>query len=181
MNYSKSLKCKKVFTLLLCAFLLSFMFLLTSCSNESAQVKDDKEVEFPLDDKGYPKNNLVMINGKAYPLDLVGQSKMNSEIEIKMDGDSDIVEIVLPQRLPINYWSLDEKENLNLISYIMTDFPIKNENMVEGPSAAVQKFVLNVAREESSEILLKWANVDEVDKLFKDKKADYLLKIKVTY
>ena len=63
----------------------------------------------------------------------------------------------------------------------MTDFPIKNENMVEGPSAAVQKFVLNVAREETSEILLKWANVDEVDKLFKDKKEDYLLKIVVSY
>lgn len=179
MNYSKSLKCKKVFTLLLCAFLLSFMFLLTSCSKES--VAEKKEMEFPLDDKGYPKNNLVMINGKAYPLDLVGQSKMNSEIDIKMDGDRDLVEIILPQYLPINYWSLDEKEYLNLLSYSRIDFPIKDENMTEGPSPSIQKFVLNVARGESSEILLKWANVDEVDKLFKDKKADYLLKIKVSY
>lgn len=179
MNYTKSLSFKKVLTILIGSFLLSVMFLLTSCSKEP--VSENKEVEFPLDDKGYPKNNLVMINGKAYPLDLVGQSKMNSEIEIKMDGDRDLVEISLPQYLPINYWSLDEKENLNLISYIMTDFPIKNENMVEGPSAAVQKFVLNVARGETSEILLKWSNVDEVDKLFKDKKADYLLKIKVSY
>lgn len=179
MNYTKSLKCKKVLSILFCAFLMSFIFLLTSCSKEP--VSDDKEMEFPLDDKGYPQNNVVMINNKAYPIDLVGESHMGSEIEVKMDQDSDIVEIVLPQRLPINYWSLDEKENLNLISYIKTDFPIKNENMLEGPSTAVQKFVLNVAREETSEILLKWANVDEVDKLFKDKKADYLLKIKVSY
>lgn len=179
MDYSKSLKRKKVLSILLCTFLMSFLFLLTSCSKES--VSENKEVEFPLDDKGYPKNNLVMINNKACPLDLVGESHMGSEIEVKMDQDSDIVEIVLPQRLPINYWSLDEKENLNLISYIMTDFPIKNENMVEGPSAAVQKFVLNVVRGEASEILLKWSNVDEVDKLFKDKKADYILKIKVSY
>ena len=179
MNYYKSQSFKKVLRIFFCAFLLSGVFFLASCEKEP--VTENKEIEFPLDDKGYPQNNVVMINNKAYPIDLVGESHMGSEIEVKMDGDSDIVEIVLPQRLPINYWSLDEKENLNLISYIMTDFPIKNENMVEGPSAAVQKFVLNVAREESSEILLKWANVDEVDKLFKDKKADYLLKIKVSY
>lgn len=179
MNYTKSLSFKKVLTILIGSFLLSVMFLLTSCTKEP--VSDDKEMEFPLDDKGYPQNNLVMINNKTYPLDLVGESHMGSEVEVKMDQDSDIVEIVLPQRLPINYWSFDEKEYLNLVSYSMIDFPIKNENMLEGPSPAVQKFVLNVAREETSEILLKWANVDEIDKLFKDKKEDYLLKIKVTY
>ena len=179
MNYSKSQSFKKVLSILLCAFLLTFMFLLTSCSKEP--VAEKEKIEFPLDEKGYPKNNLVMINNKAYPIDLVGESHKGSEIEVKMDQDSDIVEIVLPQRLPINYWSLDEKEYLNLVSYSMIDFPIKNENMLEGPSPAVQKFVLNVAREETSEILLKWANVDEVDKLFKDKKEDYLLKIKVSY
>lgn len=179
MNYSKFLSFKKILTILIGSFLLSVMFLLTSCSKEP--VAENKEVEFPLDDKGYPQNNLAMINGKSYPIDLVGESHSSSEIEVKMDQDSDIVEIVLPQRLPINYWSLDEKENLNLVSYSMIDFPIKNENMLEGPSPAVQKFVLNVAREETSEILLKWANVDEVDKLFKDKKEDYLLKIKVSY
>ncbi|MCW6700731.1 hypothetical protein NH288_01315 [Anaerococcus sp. NML200537] len=137
-------------------------------------------MEFPLDDKGYPKNNIVMINGKAYPLDLVGESHRDSEIEIKMDGDSDLVEIILPQGLPIKYWSMDEHEYLNLVSYNKIDYPIKDENMVEGPSQAVQKFVLSLTSRESSEILLKWANVDEMDKLFKDKKEDYLLKIKVS-
>ena len=179
MNYSKSLSFKKILTILIGSFLLSVMFLLTSCSKEP--VAENKEVEFPLDDKGYPQNNLAMINGKSYPIDLVGESHMGSEIEVKMDQDSDIVEIVLPQYLPINYWSLDEKENLNLVSYSMIDFPIKNENMLEGPSPAVQRFVLNVARGETSEILLKWSNVDESDKLFKDKKEDYLLKIVVSY
>ena len=35
--------------------------------------------------------------------------------------------------------------------------------------------------DETTEILLKWANINEVDKLFKDKKEDYLLKISVSY
>lgn len=181
MNYSKSMKYKKVLIILLGALLISFMFLLTSCSKESATVKDDKEVDFPLDDKGYPQNNTALINNKACPLDFVGESHRDSEIEIKMDENSDALEIVLPQGLPINYWSIDEKEYLNLVSYSRIDLPIKDENMVEGPSASVQKFVLSIPRGESSEILLKWANVDEVDKLFKDKKEDYLLKIKVSY
>ena len=180
MNYFKFLSYKKLLRVFFCAFLLSGVFFLAGCEKESVS-EEENEIDFPLDDKGYPQNNVVMINNKAYPIDLVGESHMGSEIEVKMDGDSDIVEIVLPQRLPINYWSFDEKEYLNLVSYSMIDFPIKNENMLEGPSPAVQKFVLNVAREETSEILLKWANVDEVDKLFKDKKADYILKIKVSY
>lgn len=74
-----------------------------------------------------------------------------------------------------------EKEYLNLVSYSIVDFPIKNENMLEGPSASVQKFVLSLAKGESTEILLKWSNIDEIDKLFKDKKEDFVLKIKVTY
>lgn len=179
MNYFKSFSYKKLLTILFCAFLMSFMFLLAGCKKEPAQ--ENKEVDFPLDDKGYPQNNIVTINNKAYPLDLVGESHMGSEIEVKMDQDSDIVEIVLPQRLPINYWSLDEKEYLNLVSYSRIDLPIKNENMVEGSSASVQKFEFRLAKGENSEILLKWANVDEMDKLFKDKKEDYLLKIKVSY
>lgn len=179
MNYSKSNSFKKLISSLLFVFLISGMFLLVGCEKES--VSENKEIEFPLDDKGYPQKDVVMINDKTYPLELVGESHSSSEIEVKIDKDSENLEIVLPQRLPINYWSLDEKENLNLVSYSMIDFPIKNENMLEGPSPAVQKFVLNVAREETSEILLKWANVDEVDKLFKDKKEDYLLKIKVIY
>lgn len=153
----------------------------TSCKKEPLPEKEKENIEFPLDDKGYPKNNLVIINNKAYPLELVGESHMGSEIEIKMDQDIDTIEIIIPQYLPINYWYLDEKEYLNLVSYSIVDFPIKNENMLEGPSASVQKFVFNVARGEASEILLKWSNIDDVDKLFKDKKSDYLLKIKVSY
>jgi len=134
-----------------------------------------------LDDKGYPKNNLAIINNKSYPLDLVGESNMDSEIEIKMDHDSDLLEIILPQYLPISFWSIYEKEYLNLISYSRFDFSIKDEIMAEGQSRALEKFVLSLLKGETSEILLKWSNVNEIDKLFMDKKADYNLKIKVSY
>lgn len=118
-------------------------------------------------------------------IDIVGHSHIDSkvdyEIEIKMEKKSNIVEIVLPQYLPINNWSIEEKEYVNLISYNKTDFPIKDGDMIEGISTAVQKFKIQVSTDETTEILLKWANINEVDKLFKDKKEDYLLKISVSY
>lgn len=181
MNYSKSQSFKKVLSIFFCAILVFFMFLITGCEKESVLQKEEYEIEFPLDDKEYPKNNLVMFNNKSYPLDLVGESNTDSEIEIKMDQDSDLLEIIFPQYFPINYWSLDEKEYLNLISYSRFDFSIKDEIMVVGQSRALQKFVLSLLRGKTSEILLKWSNVDEIDKSFMDKKADYNLKIKVSY
>lgn len=181
MNYSKSQSFKKVLSIFFCAILVFFMFLITGCEKESVLQKEEYEIEFPLDDKEYPKNNLVMFNNKSYPLDLVGESNTDSEIEIKMDQDSDLLEIIFPQYFPINYWSLDEKEYLNLISYSRFDFSIKDEIMVVGQSRALQKFVLSLLKGETSEILLKWSNVNEIDKLFMDKKADYNLKIKASY
>lgn len=103
MYYSKSLTHKKVLRILFYAILVSSMFMLADCEKEFVSERAKNEVEFPLDEKGYPKNDLVMINNKSYPIDLVGESHMGSEIEIKMDQDSDLLEIVLPQRLPINY------------------------------------------------------------------------------
>ena len=181
MNYSKSQSFKKVLSIFFCAILVSFMFLITGCEKESVSQKEEYEIEFPLDDKGYPKNNLATINNKSYPLDLVGESHRDSEIEIKMDHDSDLPEIILPQYLPISFWSIYEKEYLNLISYSRFDFSIKDEIMAEGQSRALQKFVLSLLKGETSEILLKWSNVNEIDKLFMDKKADYNLKIKASY
>lgn len=126
--------------------------------------------------------SFVCIRGS---IDIVGHSHIDSkvdyEIEIKMEKKSNIVEIVLPQYLPINNWSIEEKEYVNLISYNKTDFPIKDGDMIEGISTAVQKFKIQVSTDETTEILLKWANINEVDKLFKDKKEDYLLKISVSY
>src|SRR5699024_9667713 len=100
----------------------------------------------------------------SYPLDLVGESNMDSEIEIKMDHDSDLLEIILPQYLPISFWSIYEKEYLNLISYSRFDFSIKDEIMAEGQSRALQKSVHNQIKGETFEILINKLNVKEIDK-----------------
>lgn len=191
---------KKVLAVLVCVFTIPVVLFLGGCHersaleekkeieipvNERSVLEEKKEIEFPVNERGYPQNNIVIINDTSYPIDIVGHShidsKVDSEIEIKMEKKSNIVEIVLPQYLPINNWSIEEKEYVNLISYNKTDFPIKDGDMIEGISTAVQKFKIQVSTDETTEILLKWANINEVDKLFKDKKEDYLLKISVSY
>lgn len=175
---------KKVLAVLVCVFTIPVVLFLGGCHERSA-LEEKKEIEFPVNERGYPQNNIVIINDTSYPIVIVGHShidsKVDSEIEIKMEKKSNIVEIVLPQYLPINNWSIEEKEYVNLISYNKTDFPIKDGDMIEGISTAVQKFKIQVSTDETTEILLKWANINEVDKLFKDKKEDYLLKISVSY
>lgn len=151
------------------------MLLFTACSG--AENKTTK-TDFPLDEKGYPKNDVVLINDKSYPIEIAKSSKGNSEIVIKLEEESDVVDIVVPQYLPINIWSVDEKNILNLISYSRVDCPIKDKDMIEGISNSVQKFQFQVTQGET--IFLKWSNVNEIEKTFKDKNEDYLLKIVVS-
>lgn len=176
---------KKVLSILLVlAFIIVVPVFLGGC-NEKAPLDGETDVEFPMDDKGYPQSNIVMINSKSYPVELAGNShkdsEVDSEIQIKMEKDNDTVEVILPRYLPINYWSIGEKEYMDLISYSRTSFTIKDENMIEGVSAEIQSFKIQVPMDETTEILLKWSNINEEDKLFKDKKEDYLLKIVVSY
>lgn len=175
---------KKVFVILICVVTIPAIFLLVGCNGKSA-LEEKMDIEFPMNEKGYPQSNIVMINNKSYPIEIVGNShtdsKVDSEIQIKMGEKSDIVEVILPQYLPVNYWSIGEKEYINLISYSRTSFPIKDKHMMEGRSAEVQRFKIQVAMDETTEILLKWSNINEEEKLFKDKKEDYLLKIVVSY
>lgn len=173
-------KYKVVLTILIFVFTISLTFLLVGC-NEKLLMEEKVDVEFPVDENGYPKNNIVLINNKSYPIQLVGDSQSNSEIKIKIEKKSDIVDIVLPRYLPINSWSIEEREYMSLISYNRINFPIKDKNMSEGISSEIQRFKINVQMDENTEILFKWSNINEIDKLFNDKKEDYLLKIVISY
>lgn len=178
------LRHKKFFITILCLTLFSSVFLLSSCSNKNS-VDHEKNVDFPLDNKGYPQNDVVIINGGPHQINLKENShiafKANTEIEVKLGEDKNEVEITLPQYLPINTWSVSEENFINLNSYSKTIYPVKDENMLEGISSTVQKFNIEVAEGQTTELFFKWANINESNKLFKDKNEDYLLKIVVSY
>lgn len=99
------------------------------------------------------------------------------KMEVKIGEEGDAVEMILPQYLSINIWSIEEENFIKLNAYEKITYPVKDENMLEGVSVSVQKFNMQVTEGETREILFKWANVNEANKLFKDKQEDYLLKI----
>lgn len=166
---------KKILLTLLSVILVPTFLLLVGCSKTENQRNN---TDFPLDEKGYPKNDVVIVNGKSYPIEIAKSSKGNSEVVIKLEEESDVVNLVVPQYLPINIWSVDEKNILNLTSYSKIDFKIEDKDMVEGISNSVQKFQFQVIQGET--IFLKWSNINEIEKPFKDKNEDYLLKIVVS-
>ena len=100
-------------------------------------------------------------------------------MEIDLKGKDNIVDVALPQWSVINYWSMEE--SLSLTSYNIIDFPIDDKDVLEGTSNRVQRFKIKVADDEKTTWIFKWSNVNEMGKAFKDKKADYILKITVSH
>ena len=174
-KYFKVLKYVLVFFLMLP--------LLLACESQSNLGMKDAGIDFPKDKKGYPKNDIVMINGKSYAINIAKnldkKVEKEQEMEIDLKGKDNIVDVALPQWSVINYWSMEE--SLSLISYNIIDFPIDDKDMLEGTSNRVLRFKIKVADDEKTTLIFKWSNVNEMGKAFKDKKADYILKITVSY
>lgn len=174
---------KKRFFIIVISFLILSVFMLSSCNNKNTDTHET-HVDFPVDDKGYPQNNVVIINGNTYSINLKNNSnktsKIDAKIELKLSDDEKDVEIILPQYLPINNWFIEEKNYINLKSYEKLEYPIKKDNMIEGITPFVQKFNIEVSVSEATELVFKWANINEANKSFEDKNEDYLLKIVIT-
>jgi len=61
-KYFKVLKYVLVFFLMLS--------LVVACEGQSNLGMKDAGIDFPKDEKGYPKNDIVMINGKSYAINI---------------------------------------------------------------------------------------------------------------
>ncbi len=165
--------------------IILFTILFILIGFEMLKTRMNKEIEYPLQKDGYPKDNIVIINGKEYSLNNIelanSDATINHEIMIKFDDKKNtMLDILLPERICINRWSIEEgNENIDLILYQKIKLPIQN-NMKEGNSSVVQRFKIVVPNEQKTKVSFKWANVNEQGKSFKDKKEDYFLKINLT-
>ena len=167
-------------------YVLAFFIVLSlvvACESPTNLGMKDAGIDFPKDEKGYPKNDIVMINGQSYAINITKSPdkkvEKEHEMEIDLKGNNNIVDVALPQWSVINYWSMEE--SLSLISNNVIEFPIDTKDMLEGTSNRVQSFRVKVADDEKTTWIFKWSNVNEMGKAFKDKKADYILKITVSH
>lgn len=174
---------KKVLSIMFCAFVVSTI-LLSGC-NGGATLEKNAKTEFPMDEKGYPQGNVVIINGRVHNLDKIKNaltsSHVESEIGLKLEEESgNVVEVTLPQRIPICLWSIEMKDYIDLVSYSNDTIEIEDKNKLEGPSPNLQTFRFKVYKENDVTVSFKWSNINEIEKSFNDKEAYYLLKLKIS-
>lgn len=134
--------------------------------------------KFPRDEQGYPKSNIVIINGKEFTINNLLDSKRSDDLDytIRLSDvkRGDCIEVILPQYLPINLWGIEEREDIDLINYDKKELPVQQD--VEGKSSFIQKFSFTM---NDTSVMFKWYNVRECGKSFIDKRKDYLLQIKI--
>ena len=114
--------------------MISMIILFVACRNH-VKLNNKEEVFFPKGDNGYPQNNIVMINGKQYLLKHIETATNNShvihEIDLELSDETEgMVEVILPQNNPINFWSIEMNEEIDFISYHKIEFDIEDKDMI---------------------------------------------------
>lgn len=134
--------------------------------------------KFPRDEQGYPKSNIVIINGKEFTINNLLDSKRSDDLDytIRLSDvkRGDCIEVILPQYLPINLWGIEEREDIDLINYDKKELSVQQD--VEGKSSYIQKFTFTM---NDTSVMFKWYNVRECGKSFSEKRKEYLLQIKI--
>lgn len=164
------IKNKKI---LIITFAFALLFALSGYS------KKEKDINFPKDSEGYPKSNVMLINGEETELQDITliDGKMSHVVNAKNRKDGTVV-VVLPQGIPFNQWYIQESEEIKLISYMTESLFNGPGEKLEGPSSEIQTFCFSAPP--SSTVLFKWVNTNQSGKSFDEKDEDYLLKVKIS-
>lgn len=165
--------------ILIAAVLLLMCFVCYGCIKSNI-MKNSSDTKFPTEKKGYPKKDVVLINGKEYSLADIqksfGESGIINQIELQMDSTETQITVVLPRIQPTLLWSMEEQENIDLISYKEEKYTVHGE-MRDGESAEIQIFVFKINRDSDQRIRFKWSNVNEQGKSFQEKEGVYTLEL----
>lgn len=165
--------------ILIAAVLLLMCFVCYGCIKSNI-MKNSSDTKFPTEKKGYPKKDVVLINGKEYSLADIqksfGESEIINQIELQMDSTETQITVVLPRIQPTLLWSMEEQENIDLICYKEEKYTVHGE-MRDGESAEIQIFVFKINRDSDQRIRFKWSNVNEQGKSFQEKEGVYTLEL----
>jgi hypothetical protein len=152
-------------------------------SKKSSSGKESGAADFPVDDKGYPKKTIVMINGKEYSITNIDQAIADTPkqqtINLKVNKDQTSLKVVLPRISLIYFWSADPEESLSMTSYKKDSVEIKKGDLLEGTSPELLTFEFELPPEDS-DLTFQMANINDVEKAFSDQKAIYQLTIRIS-
>lgn len=125
-----------------------------------------------------PTTTSVIINDTEYSLkDMEKKDGSRIEYSLEVPGTEEgKIEVILPKISNVNTWWFGESSEVDLLSYSKYRMNPDMDEVREGESDEVQRFELYCERE----VIFKWSNVNEAEKAFADRDAQYTLTIKIT-
>ena len=161
------------------ALLSAVCLLLSACG--SGTVFDDitgASIDFPLQDDGYPDPGAAIINGETFALydDASPVEIVEKQLSVKATDDGRL-EVIVAKGGAITEWRASD--NVRLINYAEFEPKISAEDIKDGASGTVQRFVLGVPAEKAT-VVFKLINVLEAsDKSFDELDCIYRLTLTV--
>lgn len=164
------LRISAVFIIIFISVLLVCIYNLNNSLQDKTNTSKTDKIEFPVDNEGYPKDSVILINGKEYNL------KKEQTITINKENIKDNLVIILPEGSAIYRWFLKEDKDIDLMSYMRTGIPIKS-TVKEGNSNIITKYEFN--KPDTGIIEFKKSNINEKGKEYLSKEPISKLIIKV--
>ena len=110
--------------------LMIVLTMIWGCGNHMDKSSESFDItKFPRDEQGYPKSDIAIINGKEFSLKDLSESyvedNLDCVIELPDVKTGDRIEVILPQYLPVNLWSIEEKETIDLTNYNKKELSVR--------------------------------------------------------
>ena len=130
-------------------FLICFMcFSLVSCNMG--------KTDFPVDSQGYPEDNIILINGEEYSIDVeynTDPEKTPEPTVIEIKRQEKIKIVVADHDFYPSDWCIEETEGITATTYTSSYSENKSDDMPDGASGGLRIFEIT-AEKDAKEIIL---------------------------
>ena len=135
--------------------LMAFIPIILSGCNQASNA-----VDFPTDKNGYPKIDTAQINDQlvTFNYDFSGNNTLD-QVEFSIENKSNMT-LSIAQGLPIHLWVIDTADKDGSLTGKIVPMEIAEDNMLEGPSNAIQQFEFKDYK--GKQLKLKKINADAV-------------------
>lgn len=170
---------KRCNILLTCFIIIALCFLASGCGAGTVFDKTTgASLEFPLEADGYPREGVALINGETFELKNYGNiyHGETGEGRLSVKAEGGVLEIAVANGGAVTGWRVSDNVGLQSCSEYE---PESVNDIKDGASGVVQRFVLRVPSERT-EIVLKHINtLSAAGKTFDELEYDYQLIITV--
>lgn len=130
----------------------------------------EKKVTFPVDETGYPKEDILVVDGQEIPF------KPGEENEIMLATDmveDNCLEILLPEGETYRKWCILEDVEMCFRGYevVKISVDIDEEQRLEGKATEIDRFLLELDMMQTPQLEFKCVELDECNKGFAEMKA----------